>query len=153
AAPALALGMSSGARKTLERRLTMIMRDSAPCRLTWKSLAAVGLLALLAAPGWSGESAPQKNGDEKQAKPDPGQPVKVQVQAKDVLQSIEGVLELQLDDVQVEQAKEDPNAQRERRLEQLEKQLQALLKEVQELRGKGAKSVQGEQVQRLRNRL
>jgi beta-lactamase regulating signal transducer with metallopeptidase domain len=51
-APSPALG-ALGAGRLFERRLTMILRDRVPCRLSPRGLLAPGLLALLALPSWS----------------------------------------------------------------------------------------------------
>jgi len=58
-----ALGVA-GAGQFLERRVTMIVRDQAPCRPSTPALIAAGLLALLALPGWSASGSPlPKSGD------------------------------------------------------------------------------------------
>jgi beta-lactamase regulating signal transducer with metallopeptidase domain len=49
-APVLGIG---GARYSFQRRLTMIMCERLPCRVSLWTLPAVGLLALAALPGWS----------------------------------------------------------------------------------------------------
>jgi beta-lactamase regulating signal transducer with metallopeptidase domain len=129
AAPAPALGMTGGARQALERRLTMIMQEQVPCRLSLLGLAAAGLLALLALPGWSQDPA---NKTEQPKKSESTQP------APTVLQ---GVLDAQADDEMLVGAlildPERPpatDADRDRRLQKLEEQLEALLKEVKALR-------------------
>jgi beta-lactamase regulating signal transducer with metallopeptidase domain len=53
AAPVPALGMGSRHRRTLERRLTMIMQGPGSCRVHLLGVLAVGLLALIVLPGWS----------------------------------------------------------------------------------------------------
>jgi beta-lactamase regulating signal transducer with metallopeptidase domain len=125
--PVPALGMN-GARRIFERRLTMIMRDCVPCRLSRTALAAVVLLAFVAMPGWSqGDDEPQK--EEKaitftvQETPAPDQaPALALVKPFVVF----------VDDHQ------DPvtaGDDREKRLQALEQQIQGLLKEVRSLRG------------------
>jgi hypothetical protein len=52
-APAPALTLGAGRRREFERRLTMIMCASLPCKLSLRGLAIVGLLAVAALPGWS----------------------------------------------------------------------------------------------------
>jgi beta-lactamase regulating signal transducer with metallopeptidase domain len=56
-APAPALGVTSSGR-LFERRLTMILRDQVPCRLTLPGLLGAGLLGLLALPSWTVAQAP-----------------------------------------------------------------------------------------------
>ena len=48
-----ALGISSDARRTFERRLTMILRDRVSCRMPTAAAVLVCGLGLLALPGWS----------------------------------------------------------------------------------------------------
>jgi beta-lactamase regulating signal transducer with metallopeptidase domain len=61
AAPVPALGLGSGRRRELERRLVMIMSAGIPCKLSVRGLVVVGLLALTALPGWSlGQQEPEK---------------------------------------------------------------------------------------------
>jgi beta-lactamase regulating signal transducer with metallopeptidase domain len=77
---AVAIGVG-GARRTLERRLTMILKDRVPFRVSRGLLCAAGVLALLILPGWAqpakdaGDSSgnPQKTRDipSKATKPDP----------------------------------------------------------------------------------
>jgi beta-lactamase regulating signal transducer with metallopeptidase domain len=50
--PAPTLGITSSGR-FFERRLTMILRDHVPCRLTLPGLLGAGLLVLLALPSWT----------------------------------------------------------------------------------------------------
>jgi beta-lactamase regulating signal transducer with metallopeptidase domain len=56
-----ALGASSGAGRTFERRLTMILREQTACRLSWRGLIAVALLAAIAVPSWLLAQAPPTN--------------------------------------------------------------------------------------------
>jgi beta-lactamase regulating signal transducer with metallopeptidase domain len=76
ALPAPALGASSGARRTFQRRLTMILCERVPCKLSWRGLIAAAMLALVALPSWLVAQAPTKKdkpaaGDAAQgAKPD-----------------------------------------------------------------------------------
>src|SRR5262249_41240875 len=48
-----ALGINSGARQALERRLTMIMRDRVPCKVPVVGIIVIGVLGLAALPGWA----------------------------------------------------------------------------------------------------
>ncbi len=132
AGPALALGMSSGGRQAFERRLTMIMRERVPCRVPLLSLGVIGLLALVALPGWSQVTAPKPKPQEtkKDAAPAPA------TGKADVMLDLSGDLQV-LTGLDVDLVGAQPNAEadRDRRLQELEKKLQALLKEVQALRG------------------
>src|SRR5436305_14411020 len=58
-APMPTMGVSTGGRRFLERRLAMILRERVPLRLPRAGLLAVALLALTALPAWS-----QRSGDE-----------------------------------------------------------------------------------------
>jgi beta-lactamase regulating signal transducer with metallopeptidase domain len=58
AVPGLILGMGSRSRRAFEGRLVMIMQEPRACRVPLWSMAAIGLLALAALPGWT---AGQKN--------------------------------------------------------------------------------------------
>ncbi|MCH7689369.1 MAG: M56 family metallopeptidase, partial [Planctomycetes bacterium] len=53
AVPLPALGMGKSTRRTLERRLTMILRDRVPFRVSWWGMIAVLLLGFLTLPSWS----------------------------------------------------------------------------------------------------
>jgi hypothetical protein len=53
AVPLPALGMGKSTRRTLERRLTIILRDRVPFRVSWWGMIAVLLLGFLTLPGWS----------------------------------------------------------------------------------------------------
>jgi beta-lactamase regulating signal transducer with metallopeptidase domain/ribosomal protein L29 len=53
AVPLPALGMGKSTRRTLERRLTMILRDRVPFRVSWWGMIAVLLLGVLILPSWS----------------------------------------------------------------------------------------------------
>jgi beta-lactamase regulating signal transducer with metallopeptidase domain len=48
----------TGAGRFFERRLTMILGDHVPCRLSFPALLGTGLLALLASPSWSSGEEP-----------------------------------------------------------------------------------------------
>jgi beta-lactamase regulating signal transducer with metallopeptidase domain len=117
AAPAPALGMG-GTRQEIERRLTMILRESVPSRVPVRALFGVVLLGLIALPGFTdGQDAPRVNG----------------VAEKPVPADNEAVLR----DVFVGQLADPRPAvdEREQRLQRLETSLEALLKEVKQLRG------------------
>ena len=52
-APTPALSLGAGRRREFERRLVMIMCSGIPCKLSLGGLVVVGMLALVALPGWS----------------------------------------------------------------------------------------------------
>jgi beta-lactamase regulating signal transducer with metallopeptidase domain len=110
AAPAPALGMG-GDRQEIERRLTMILRESVPSQAPVRALFGVVLLALIALPGLTtGQDTPSRT-TERPATRDYTVPV------ADPAAKAPGVDE------------------REQRLQKLEANLEALLREVKELRG------------------
>jgi beta-lactamase regulating signal transducer with metallopeptidase domain len=110
AAPVPALGMG-GARQEIERRLTMILRESVPSRAPLFALFGVVLLALIALPGFSGGQDAARTADPT-AKP--------AAPAADLPAARAAVDE------------------REQRLQKLEATLDALLKEVKDLRAGSA---------------
>ncbi len=59
--PAPALGASTGAGRAFQRRLTMILRERVPCKVSWRGLLGVGLLGLVALPSWLVAQSPTKN--------------------------------------------------------------------------------------------
>src|SRR5439155_16958910 len=66
AEPAPALGVG-GDPRDFQRRLTMIMRETVSCRVPRRALVALGLLALLAIPGWSLADPPAPSEPAKEA--------------------------------------------------------------------------------------
>jgi beta-lactamase regulating signal transducer with metallopeptidase domain len=123
AALAPAVGMS-GSRRDFERRLIMVMRDSVPCKAPVLGLVAIGVLALAVLPGLS---LSQQQDKPKITKPDqPTQSAPVTGQQATTPYVVDVVT-----DYYVQVAGGD----RDRKIEDLEKKLQALLKEVQALRG------------------
>ncbi len=119
AAPVPAVGMSRGPRQIFERRLTMIMRERVPCRVPVGAYLAIGLLTLIALPAWSlGQQADEP-------KPESA-PVRYGGPAPD------GVIELVMQPVVV--AQPAAGTERDRKLQDLEKKLEALLNEVKALR-------------------
>jgi beta-lactamase regulating signal transducer with metallopeptidase domain len=139
AAPVPALGIGGG-RQDFERRLTMIMRETVACRVSRGGLLALGALALIALPAWSlGQD--KKSDDQPKQQKTLGQDKKADTQP--------GQQQGADQDKGVDQGKplispgEDtigtaPVGDRDRRLAAVERQLQALLKEVQSLRGGSA---------------
>jgi beta-lactamase regulating signal transducer with metallopeptidase domain len=110
AAPEPALGMG-GVRQEIERRLTMILRESVPSRAPVRALFGVVLLALIALPGFSGGQDSPAVG--RSAEPASNKPA-----------------------VATERpATRTVPDDREQRLQKLEASLEALLKEVKELHG------------------
>jgi beta-lactamase regulating signal transducer with metallopeptidase domain len=127
-APAPALGMG-GARQEIERRLTMILRESVPSRVPVRALFGVVLLALIALPGITGgQPAPDLT---RTADPDG---------TKSPAQNVGQPGAKAPGDVAFFQpGAKAPADEREQRLRKLEDNLEALLKEVKELRGASAK--------------
>lgn len=56
--PVPILGVSTGSRRSFERRLRMILSESVLSMVSWRGLLAVGLLALVTLPSWSLGQAP-----------------------------------------------------------------------------------------------
>jgi beta-lactamase regulating signal transducer with metallopeptidase domain len=162
AAPVAAFGLGHGRRREFERRLTMIMKECVPCRVPVRALVVIGLLALAVLPGWTlGQQAPDE--ETKPALPLPPAPAPVISPAPAVPQApgnvaplptpapaitpvqapvavppgyyyvpvttAEGVTSYQAVAAQPDQGGD--------RLEQIEKQLEALLKEVHAMRKGG----------------
>jgi beta-lactamase regulating signal transducer with metallopeptidase domain len=77
AAPVPVLGVNSVARQAFERRLTMILCERVPWKLSVRALLVIGLLALVALPGWSlgqvAATTPRPDADPNVAAPDPVQ--------------------------------------------------------------------------------
>jgi hypothetical protein len=111
AAPAPALGMG-GPRQEIERRLTMILRESVPSRAPLRALFGVVVLALIALPGFTDGQAPATS---------PSQANKVDVNKAPSAEN--------------QTAAKPVVDEREQRLQKLEASLEILLKEVKELRG------------------
>jgi beta-lactamase regulating signal transducer with metallopeptidase domain len=140
-APVPALGMNGSARQVFERRLTMIMRDHIPHRVPCAGALAIGLLALLAIPGWSQvqrqkpDAAPRQ--DSKELNIELVYPVKELTIPIEIKPSATAKLDQEIVLQLVEGVAADrsvSDAEREKRLQALEQQIQRLLKEVQALR-------------------
>jgi beta-lactamase regulating signal transducer with metallopeptidase domain len=137
AALAPAVGMS-GSRRDFERRLVMVMRDSVPCKVPVLGLIAVGVLTLGVLPGLTLSQQEQKPAKiVKPAEPtqsapaDPAQP-SINEGNFQLLQPQEFV-------VAYTQAAPAQGDDRDRKIKELEDKLQAILKEVKDLRqAKGA---------------
>jgi beta-lactamase regulating signal transducer with metallopeptidase domain len=126
--PAPVLGMAAG-RLELERRLVMIMRDSASCKLSLRSLLILGAVALITLPGWS---LSQQAGDPADEEPAVEEQKEME---KDGVYDIEFKLdELDLSAMELEDEPGSDKGKDVDRLDRLERQLQALLKEVKALR-------------------
>jgi hypothetical protein len=135
-------------RRDFERRLTMIMRETVPCRVSRGGLVALGALALVVLPAWSlgqdkkpdNESVKQRlPADDKQSLPDAGRrderlPVQKQPLPDDNLTRRRAGASL-LGAREVNRAGAVAGDDRDRRLAAVEQQLQALLNEVRSLRG------------------
>lgn len=124
--PAPALGVG-GDRDDFQRRLTMIMRESVACRLPRKSLLAIGVLALLVVPGWS-----LGDGAEENAAPAAATGKPLGVLLDDDLNLDVGVLNKLLQTT--------ADGDRDKKLEELESQIQAILKEIKALKQESAKA-------------
>jgi len=159
AVPLPALGMGKSTRRTLERRLTMILRDRVPFRVSGWGVAAVLLLGVLILPGWSQSKQETPQLPEAESLDDVidelAEPAAVVETVEEVL--VEPVVEddilvtkppmesaitvdVELGDeleVGLEVWVENPNTSRNRelRLQKLEQKLQVLLAELQALRG------------------
>jgi hypothetical protein len=147
AAPVPALGMG-GSRRDFERRLTMIMRETVPCRVSRGGLVALGALALVVLPAWSlaQDKKPEDNAvqkrlpvDDKQSLPDTGRrderlPVQKPPRADNNATGIRAGASL-VGARDANHVGAVSGADRDRRLAAVEQQLQALLNEVRSLRG------------------
>jgi beta-lactamase regulating signal transducer with metallopeptidase domain len=119
AEPAPALGVGGDSRD-IERRLTMIMRESVSCRVPPRALLALSLLALLAIPGWS-LSQPADP-------PAPADDVQIgRLADADIDLVLTDVLGLDLDLI-----RRQPD--RDQKLANIEEQVQALLKEIRAMK-------------------
>jgi beta-lactamase regulating signal transducer with metallopeptidase domain len=127
AEPAAALGVG-GDRDDFQRRLTMIMRESVACRVPRKALLAVGVLALLTIPGWSLGDPP--------AEPDDGHVVATEDPSLGVLLSEDLKLDV---DVLNKLLSATADGDRDKKLEELEAQIQAILKEIKALKAEKAR--------------
>jgi hypothetical protein len=134
-APAPALGMSSGARQAFERRLIMIMRDCVPCKVPVYGLLVIGLLGLAALPGWS-QVAPPKPAEVRKQETTPPQEASLVLTEELLPQFMEEHVGLILG-----QAPAGGDPDRDRKLQEMEKKIQTLLKEVQALRSGGHQPV------------
>jgi beta-lactamase regulating signal transducer with metallopeptidase domain len=123
ATPAPALGASTGARRSLERRLTMILSQPIPCKMSLVGILGTGLLAILALPAWSlGQSA--ADGASAPTAPQPA------ARATDPA----GAARPAASAVASEAAPSAPEGSDADRISRLEQQLNDLLKEVRGLR-------------------
>ena len=152
AAPVPALGMSRGPRQAFAERLTMIMRNEGPCKLTLRGFVVVGLLALLVLPGWS---LAQKADDKKKEVAPAGdviyeriddEPAKGELIINKIQKPGSAIQEdgtpvtVTLDDEQIKQRGgvsyfRTAQGDRDKKLMELEQRLEGLLKEIKALRG------------------
>lgn len=131
ALPAPAVGMSAGRRRDLERRLTMIMTERMPCRAPVLGLVVIGLLALAALPNLSPGQPPSPQKPLEPAQPPAVQQAPVPVQVGQPANAAPVYAEVLLQQAAPPAADGD----RDRKLQELEQKIQALLKEVQAMRG------------------
>jgi beta-lactamase regulating signal transducer with metallopeptidase domain len=156
AVPAPVLGVV-GRRRDFTRRLTMIMREGGPCRVSAWNVLAVVLLALIVLPAWSlGQPAPQPKTEPTPAAPAPqpaqagptptaldyGYPVTKQPATEPTrpVKPASGEDNLPAPAVAQFTPPAQPgatpaSADRDRRLRELEDKLEALLREIKDLRG------------------
>jgi beta-lactamase regulating signal transducer with metallopeptidase domain len=151
-APAPAVGMNSSARQVFERRLTMIMRERVPCKVPALGLVAIAFLGLLALPGWSQvKEKPAEQAKKKETKQSTDRTIELRWEAADELdlavdeqpagnfrieflnKTGQGIANLKDLEIAIEE-QSGTDAERSKRLQKLEQQLQTLLKEVQALR-------------------
>ncbi|MHC4404798.1 MAG: M56 family metallopeptidase [Planctomycetota bacterium] len=130
AEPIPALEAGAGARRAFERRMTMILRETVPFRVSRSGLMVVAILALLSLPSWhqvaadpsaAPEAAPKHNPAAAEA---PDTPADVEI---DPLAAGPG-------DVEVTLASEPDVAREEAKLQKLERQLQQLMAELRALK-------------------
>ena len=158
AAAVPALGAASG-RRDLERRLVMIMRGPAARRLSWAGLAAVGVLGLLTLPAWTLGEDPKTPGPPPAVKPidaPPPAPAAQEAPAAadpapvppSVTPAPPGTTYVPVTTYRAVTTYQpvttyrtvDPNApagdaDRDKKIKELEEKVEQLLKELQELRG------------------
>lgn len=134
---------AAGSRRDFERRLVMVMRERVPCRLSARMLLGVGLLAVLALPAWTlGQAVAPPSATPAAAPADKGTAV-APLAGPDDVPPLAGA-----PDVTRKARPDDPTGKavskpsdRDRRLQELEKKVEALLRELKELRGAGKKEV------------
>jgi beta-lactamase regulating signal transducer with metallopeptidase domain len=139
-APVPALGLGNGRRRDFERRLLMIMSAGVPCKLSWRGLVVLGLLAVAALPGWS-------SGQQETEKPKPTAPVAVPPPAAPLAPTAAPAVAEVPDPLGPPGIAADygypiPAAEpgdSDARLKAIEQQLEALLKEVHGMRKGGAR--------------
>jgi bla regulator protein BlaR1 len=135
--PLPVMGMAAG-RVELERRLIMIMRDSVPCRLSLRTLLVLGILALVVLPGWSlSQQSDEKNGADRKVEKkgdDNKTDIKDLTELLAITQKDEVGLSEILADFVIAQDGKPVEGKDADRLDRLEKQLEAMRKEVQALR-------------------
>ena len=139
-----ALG-AAGGRRDLERRLVMIMRGPATRRLSWAGLAGVGVLGLLALPAWT------LGGDPKTPTAPPVQPAGTPTQATPGANPFGSAPSIG-QPVTAAQGGGAPaaappaDADRDRKIQELENEVQRLLREIDQLRGQAPGARPGDQV-------
>ena len=127
AEPAPALGVGGDDGRDFQRRLTMIMREPAAGRMPRRALLCVGLLALLAIPGWTlGQDSPPAE------QPPPNNDVIIV--ADNEAESGDVLILLNLLDSAEEVKAQPAGADRDKKLAELEAKIRAVLAEIQALR-------------------
>jgi beta-lactamase regulating signal transducer with metallopeptidase domain/ElaB/YqjD/DUF883 family membrane-anchored ribosome-binding protein len=141
--PLPALGVGTGGRQFLERRLTMILRERIGLRLHAAGLLFVGLLAMAALPAWSQKYGIQRPADQEIQKTptaadvpsdvrdrtrlrlsyfDPGSPASAQPLPNDAQQVLR----------QLDQTQQEARRQAEQKIAELRQQAMVKLKELQD---------------------
>jgi beta-lactamase regulating signal transducer with metallopeptidase domain len=128
-----ALG-AAGSRLDFQRRLVMVMREETPCRLSRQVLAAVGVLALLVIPAWTLGQAPPP--------PAPAQAPPTVAEEKPAPETATQLLNIAQYYTRLAEARQEAQpgkapADRDKKLDELEKKLKDLLKELQALKAGG----------------
>jgi beta-lactamase regulating signal transducer with metallopeptidase domain len=148
AVPVPAVGMSGGPRQAFTERLTMIMRDGAPCKLSTRGCLFLVGLAVVLLPGWSlAQKEEKKTEDRKRVEvrviavdgknathPEKGTAQPRPEKGIDVNALGNVIRELDADVLANVLAWQATPTDSDRKLQELEKKLEAMLKELRELR-------------------
>jgi beta-lactamase regulating signal transducer with metallopeptidase domain len=120
--PAPAVGMSVGRRREFERRLTMILCERTPYRAPALALVVIGLLALAVLPGWSVGQVPVE-------------PAKAPPVVRSVPLTVAPPQDVIIQAEPLAFALQVPADDRDRKLQDLESKVEAILKELKSMRG------------------
>jgi hypothetical protein len=118
-----ALG-AAGARRDLERRLIMVMRDEVPCRVSRRMLLAVVFLAALAVPAWTVGQEPTT----------PATPAVERATTAAAQPVTPAPVRTTTAEVPAGPKKEAGASERDRKVRELEEKVRAMLKELEALR-------------------